>query len=99
MKIRDREPSWAKTSRQKPFSNINNLNDNKKLKLRYEIKINLIKKELLRSRKNKAKIKTEGNAKGLFILNPDKWLFNGLGIIKNMKNNESWYHENVFLEK
>ena len=29
----------------------------KKLRLRYEIKINLIKKDLSRSRKNKAKIK------------------------------------------
>ena len=62
----------------------------KKLRLRYEIKINLIKKDLSRSHKNKAKIKTEGNAKKwLFILNPDKSLFNGLEIIKNMKNNES----------
>ena len=78
-----------KTSRQKPFSEVNNLNDNKKLRLRYEIKINLIKENLSRSRKNKAKTKTEGNAKGLFILNPDKSLFNGLEIIKNMKNNES----------
>ena len=40
--------------------------DNKKLRSRYEIKINLIKEDLLRSRKNKAKTKTEGNAKGLF---------------------------------
>ena len=40
--------------------------DNKKLRSRYEIKINLIKEDLLRSRKNKAKRKTEGNAKGLF---------------------------------
>ena len=50
--------------------------------------MNLIKENLSRSRKNKAKTKTEGNAKGLFILNPDKSLFNGLEIIKNMKNNE-----------
>ena len=87
MKIRDREPSWAKTSRQIAFSKIN-LNDNEKLRLRYEIKINLIKKGLSRSHKNKAKAKTEGNAKGLFILSPDKSLFNGLEIIKNKKNNE-----------
>ena len=91
MKIRDREPSWAQTSRQKPFSKVNNLNDNKKLKLKYEIKINSIKEDLPRSRKNKAKTKAEGNAKGLFILNPEKSLFNGLEFIKNMKNNESWH--------
>ena len=60
-----------------------------KLKLRYEFKINLIKEDLSRSHKNKAKTKTEGNTKGLFILNPGKSLFNGLEIIKNMKNNES----------
>ena len=41
--------------------------------------------DLSRSRKNKSKIKAEGNAKGLFILNPDKSLFNGLEIIKSMK--------------
>ena len=92
MKIRDREPSWAKTSRQNPFSKVNNLNDDKKLRLRYEIKINLIKDNLSWSYKNKGKTKTEGNAKkGLIILNPDKSLFNGLEIIKNMKNNESWH--------
>ena len=60
-----------------------------KVKLSYQIKRNLIKEYLSRSRKNKAKTKTEGNAKGLFILNPDKSLFNGLEIIKNMINNES----------
>ena len=76
-----------KTSRQKPFSKVNNLNDNKKL--RYEIKINLIKEDLSRSRKNKAKTKTEVNGKGLFILTPDKSLFNGPEFIKNMKSNES----------
>ena len=59
------------------------------MRLRYEIKINLIKEDLSGSRKNKAKTKTEGNAKRLFILNPDKALFNGLEIIKNMKNNEN----------
>ena len=59
------------------------------MKLTCEIKINLIKKDLSRARKNKAKTKTEGNAKRLFILNPDKALFNGLEIIKNMKNNEN----------
>ena len=80
-----------KISRQKPFSKVTNWNDNKKLKLKYEIKINLIKEDLSRSPKNKAKTKTEGNTKGLFILNPDKSLFNGLEIIKNMKNNESWH--------
>ena len=48
------------------------------LKLRYEMKINLIKEDLSRSHKNKAKIKTEGSInKGLFILTPDKLLFNG----------------------
>ena len=50
--------------------------------------MNLIKEDLSRSHKNKAKTKTEGNAKRLFILNPDKPLFNGLEIIKNIKNNE-----------
>ena len=78
-----------KTGRQNLVCKVNNLNDNKKLRLRYEIKINLIKEDVSRSRKNKAKTKTEGNAKGLFILNPDKSLFNGLEIIKKMKNNES----------
>ena len=91
MKIRDREPSWAKTRGPNPFSKINSLNDNKKLRVRYEIKINLIKEDLPRSHKDRAKTKTEGNAKGSFILNPDKSLFNGLEIIKNMKNNESWH--------
>ena len=78
-----------KTRRQKPFSKVNNLIVNKKLKLRYEIKINLIKEDLLRSCKTKTKTKTEGNAKGLFLLNPDESLFNGLEFMKNMKNNES----------
>ena len=55
----------------------------------YEIKINLIKEYLSRSRKSKAKTKTGGSAKGLFVLNPEKSLFNGLEIIKNKKNNES----------
>ena len=41
--------------------------------------------DLSRSRKNKSKTKTEGNAKELFILNPDKLLFNGLEIIKSME--------------
>ena len=59
------------------------------MKLRYEIKINLIKEDLSRSRKTKTKTKTEGNAKGLFLLNPDESLFNGLEFMKNMKNNES----------
>ena len=78
-----------KTSRQKPFSKVNNLNDDKKLKLRYKIKINLIEEDLSRSSKNKAKTKTERNAKGLFILTPDKSLFNTLEFIKNMKSNKS----------
>ena len=52
------------------------------MRLRYEIKINLIKEDLSGSRKNKAKTKTEGNAKRLFILNPDKSLFNGIEIIE-----------------
>ena len=78
-----------KTRRQKPFSKVNNLIVNKKLKLRYEIKINLIKEDLSRSCKTKTKTKTEGNAKRLFLLNPDESLFNGLEFMKNMKNNES----------
>ena len=53
------------------------------------MKINFIKENLSRSHKNKTKRKTEGNAKGLFILNPDNLLFNGLEIIKTMKNNEN----------
>ena len=61
------------------------------MRLRYEIKINLIKEDLSGSRKNKAKTKTEGNAKRLFILTRDKSLFNGLEFIKNMKSNESWH--------
>ena len=68
---------------------VNNLNDNKKLKLICEIKISIIKEDLSRSCKNKAETNTEGNDKGLFILNPDKSLFNGVQIINNMKNNES----------
>ena len=68
---------------------VNNLNDNKKLKLICEIKISIIKEDLSRSCKNKAETNAEGNAKGLFILNPDKSLFNGVQIINNMKNNES----------
>ena len=78
-----------KTRRQKPISKVNNLIVNKKLKLRYEIKINLIKKDLSRPCKTKTKTKTEGNAKRLFLLNPDESLFNGLEFMKNMKNNES----------
>ena len=66
MKIRDREPPWAKTDRQNSFSKVNNLNDNKKLRLRYEIKINLIKDDLTRSRKNRAKTKTEGNERVIY---------------------------------
>ena len=46
------------------------------------MKINLIKEDLSRSHKNKAKTKTEGSVnKGLFILIPDKLLFNGLEFI------------------
>ena len=49
------------------------------------MKINLIQLDLSRARKNNTKTKTEGNAKGLFILTPDKSLFNGLEFIKNIK--------------
>ena len=49
-----------KTSRQKLFSKVDNLNDNKKLKLRYGMKINSIKEDLSRSSKNKAKTKDRG---------------------------------------
>ena len=59
------------------------------LKIRYQIKINLIKEDLSRARESKAKPKTGGNAKGLFILTPDKSLFNGLEFIKNIKSNDS----------
>ena len=48
-----------------------------------------MKEDLSRSRKTKTKTKTEGNAKGLFLLNPDESLFNGLEFMNNMKNNES----------
>ena len=41
------------------------------------------------ARKIKTKTKTEDNAKGLFILAPDKSLLNGLELIKNIKSNES----------
>ena len=40
----------------------------------YEIKVNLIKEDLSRDLINKAKTKTEGNAKELFILTPEKSL-------------------------
>ena len=78
-----------KTSRQKPFSKVNNLNINKILKLTYEITVNLFKKDLLGARKNKAETKTEDNVKELFILTPKKSLFNGLELIKNIKSNEN----------
>ena len=45
--------------------------------------------DLLRARKNKIETKTEGNVKGIFILTPDKSLFNGLEFIKNIKSNDS----------
>ena len=61
----------------------------KKLKLRYEIKTNLMKEDLSSSHKTKTKTKTEGNAKELFLLNSDESLFNRLEFIKNMKNNKS----------
>ena len=59
------------------------------LKLMYQIKTNLTKENLSRARKNKAKTKTEDNAKGLFILTPDNSLLNRLKLIKNIKSNES----------
>ena len=74
-----------KTSRQKPFRKVNNLNINKILKLTYKIKVNLIKEDLSRARKNNTKTKTECSAKSLFILTSDKSLFNGLEFIKNIK--------------
>ena len=55
----------------------------------YQIKTNLTKENLSRARKNKAKTKTEDNAKGLFILTPDNSLLNRLKLIKNIKSNES----------
>ena len=84
-------PPERKPGEKKPFRKVNNLNDNKILKLTCNIKINLIKKDLSRARKNKVKTKTEGNAKRLFILTRDKSLFNGLEFIKNMKSNKSWH--------
>ena len=71
------------------------------MKLAYEIKVNSIKEDWSRACKDNTKTKIEGNAKGLFVLIPDKSLFNGLELIKNIKSNESWhrYHVNVFLEK
>ena len=62
---------------------------NEILKPTYEIRVNLIRENLSRARKNKAKTKTEGNAKELFILTPEKSLFNGLDFVKNIKSNES----------
>ena len=45
--------------------------------------------DLLRARKNKAETKTEGNSKELFILTPEKSLFNEIEFIKNIRRNES----------
>ena len=95
MKITDPEPSWAKSYRQKLFSKVNNLNDNKILKLKYKIEANLIKENLSMARRNKAKTKTEDNAKGLFILTSDKSLPTGLELLKNIKSNESWHRNNM----
>ena len=50
------------------------------MKLRYKIKTNLIKEDSSSARINKAKTKTESNAKGLFTLTPNKSLFNGLDV-------------------
>ena len=63
--------------------------------------MNLIKEDLSRSHKTKTKTKTDWNTKGLFLLNPDELLFNGLEFIKNLKNNEVTHRsrENAFLEK
>ena len=41
------------------------------------------------ARWNKAKTKTEDNAKGLFILTSDKSLPTGLELLKNIKSNEN----------
>ena len=89
MKNRDWEPSSGKTRRQKPFRKVNNLNINKILKLTYETKVNLIKEDLPRARKNNTETKPEGNAKVLLILTADKSLFSGLELIKNIKSNQS----------
>ena len=59
------------------------------MKLAFEIKVNLIKEDLSRACKNNTKTKIEGNGKGLFVLIPNKSLFNGLELIKNIKSNES----------
>ena len=48
-----------------------------------------IQEDLLRARKNKAETKTRGNGKELFILTPEKSLFNEIEFIKNIKSNES----------
>ena len=48
-----------------------------------------IQEDLLRARKNKVETKTEGNGKGLLILNTEKSLFNEIEFIKNIKSNES----------
>ena len=77
-----------KTSRQKPYSKLNNLNINKIIEITYEIKVDLTKEDLIRARKYKAETKTESSVKGLFILTPDKSLFNGLKFIKNIKSNK-----------
>ena len=57
--------------------------------LRYKIKKKLIKEDSSSARINKAKTKTESNAKGLFTLTSNKSLFDGPELIKNMKSNES----------
>ena len=69
---------------------MNNLNSYGILKLTYEIKVNLIRKDSLKACKNETKTKTKDNVKELFILTLQKSFFNGIKFIKkNIQNNES----------
>ena len=69
---------------------MNNLNSYGILKLTYEIKVILIRKDSLKACKNETKTKTKDNVKELFILTLQKSFFNGIKFIKkNIQNNES----------
>ena len=49
------------------------------------LSVKLIKKDLLRARKNETETETEGNVKTLFILTPDTSLFNMISNEYDMK--------------
>ena len=74
------------------------LSKNPLLKVTHEIKVNLIKEDLLRARKYRTEVKTvQVNMKSLFILTTDKSLFNGIEFIEKMK--ACIYYENVFFRE